>query len=253
MALLLSLICIYLLSGCCASILYHRVLAHGAIRLKPWFEKMLVVIALPAGTPIQWAGTHRQHHLYTDRPEDPHSPIIYGFWYAHCGWYISCKNKFVCILYAALGSYRMFFDAYWRPRHRLEYNNLAADIAAQSFYEKISRPAVYTAVLFFYGLLLHFCYFFIWGWQGLFLLWLVFLIIYNLGDSVNSFGHVQQPGGNAGPINNSRINLFIMGEGYHKNHHLKPHLINPSGKRFSGSKIMLELWLKLGLARTLTH
>ena len=37
------------------------------------------------GDPIEWASSHRYHHLHTDTPLDPHSPYE-GFWWSHMGW-----------------------------------------------------------------------------------------------------------------------------------------------------------------------
>ena len=37
------------------------------------------------GDPIEWASSHRYHHLHTDTPMDPHSPYE-GFWWSHMGW-----------------------------------------------------------------------------------------------------------------------------------------------------------------------
>lgn len=31
---------------------------------------------------------HRQHHLHTDTPLDPHSPYE-GFWWSHMGWLVA--------------------------------------------------------------------------------------------------------------------------------------------------------------------
>ena len=122
--LIISIVFIYLTSGFSASIIYHQTLSHRVIKFSPLFEIMMVIIALPLGTPVQWVGTHRQHHLYTDVQGDPHSPVLYGFWYAHCGWYISSHNPIVCFLYAIAGIFRMFFDAFWRPKNRLAFNHL---------------------------------------------------------------------------------------------------------------------------------
>lgn len=35
---------------------------------------------------------HRQHHRYTDRPGDPHSPLVDGFWYSHALWIFDPDN-----------------------------------------------------------------------------------------------------------------------------------------------------------------
>ena len=52
------------------------------------------------GDPLEWASSHRYHHLHTDTPLDPHSPYE-GFWWSHFGWLLDnkvcgCVSSFVC-------------------------------------------------------------------------------------------------------------------------------------------------------------
>lgn len=45
---------------------------------------------------MEWASSHRYHHLHTDTPMDPHSPYE-GFWWSHMGWILDnevcCNNE----------------------------------------------------------------------------------------------------------------------------------------------------------------
>jgi len=75
----------YVLAGLGVNLAYHRVLSHRSLHLPKWLERALVTIGLPAGTPVQWAGTHRYHHATADTALDPHSPVQRGFLYAHVG------------------------------------------------------------------------------------------------------------------------------------------------------------------------
>lgn len=62
--------------GFSISIGYHRALAHKSLTLNAFIEYLMVAgayLAVQAG-PIAWCSAHRQHHKYTDRIEDPHSP-----------------------------------------------------------------------------------------------------------------------------------------------------------------------------------
>ena len=45
------------------------------------------------GSSIQWVGTHRLHHQYSDEQLDPHSPVKSFFW-SHIGWMIY-KNRII--------------------------------------------------------------------------------------------------------------------------------------------------------------
>ena len=42
--------------------------------------------------PIWWAAHHRDHHQYSDKTEDAHSPIQHGFVRAHMSWFLSKKG-----------------------------------------------------------------------------------------------------------------------------------------------------------------
>ncbi|MBI3817920.1 MAG: acyl-CoA desaturase [Planctomycetes bacterium] len=74
---------------CCIG--YHRYFAHRTFQLSrvPQF-----ILAFCAETTVQkgvlwWAAHHRRHHRYSDEPEDIHSVVQRGFWYAHVGWILS--------------------------------------------------------------------------------------------------------------------------------------------------------------------
>jgi stearoyl-CoA desaturase (delta-9 desaturase) len=214
----------------------------------------MVLLALPAGTPVQWVGTHRQHHLFTDVDGDPHSPLLFEFWYAHCGWYIPTKNKFICALYSLLGPLRMLFDGYWRPRHRLEYNHLAKDISANNFYNKISNPNNYMLALWLYCGIICSIFYSLAGMNGIIALWVILIVIYNLGDALNSIAHIYGQQGlqqNKHAKNNAVLSRFTFGEGFHANHHSNPHLIFPNDQQqISLSRFILFIWKSLGLIQT---
>ena len=65
----------------------HRALSHRALAIKP-------AAALPFRAwiwvttgmrPRQWVAVHRKHHSATDTADDPHSPIVHGFWRVQLG------------------------------------------------------------------------------------------------------------------------------------------------------------------------
>ena len=60
----------------------HRGLAHRAITVHPAVVLPLrVVIWVATGMkPREWTAVHRRHHAATDTPDDPHSPLVLGFW-----------------------------------------------------------------------------------------------------------------------------------------------------------------------------
>ncbi len=60
----------------------HRYVAHRSIRLHPGVAASfrVVVWALIGIDPVEYRRVHLSHHRQPDRPGDPHSPAIDGFW-----------------------------------------------------------------------------------------------------------------------------------------------------------------------------
>lgn len=73
---LLSII-MYVFIGCFGiSIGYHRYLTHKSFKLNKFWEYWCTAWGMLAftGSSIGWVGMHRDHHRYSDKPQDPHSP-----------------------------------------------------------------------------------------------------------------------------------------------------------------------------------
>ena len=70
---------------------YHRYFSHRSFKTSRAFQFVLAVIGTSAmeNGPLWWASWHRRHHREADSPDDPHSPVQYGFWQAHLGWVLS--------------------------------------------------------------------------------------------------------------------------------------------------------------------
>jgi stearoyl-CoA desaturase (Delta-9 desaturase) len=76
---------------------YHRLFTHSSFVPNRPLKIALASIGSMAleGSVIGWVANHRRHHMFSDRPGDPHSPHRYGsgalagtrgFLYAHVGW-----------------------------------------------------------------------------------------------------------------------------------------------------------------------
>jgi stearoyl-CoA desaturase (delta-9 desaturase) len=65
----------------------HRVLAHRSLTVRPavamGFRAVLWVTTGIA--PRAWVAVHRKHHAFSDTPQDPHSPVVLGFWAVQVG------------------------------------------------------------------------------------------------------------------------------------------------------------------------
>lgn len=82
---------------------FHRFFAHRAFAARPRMTAFWAVAGSMAaqGPVIFWVATHRQHHAFTDRDGDPHSPrprgtgrwaALRGFWHGHVGWLFSVRR-----------------------------------------------------------------------------------------------------------------------------------------------------------------
>jgi len=64
------------------SIYLHRALAHRSLQVHPIADLTFrIALWLTTGQcRREWVAVHRKHHTFTDRPGDPHSPRLLGFW-----------------------------------------------------------------------------------------------------------------------------------------------------------------------------
>jgi len=243
----------YLLAGLAISLGYHRCLSHRSFQLHKAVERLFITIGLPAGTPIQWAGNHRYHHQNADQPQDPHSPVQGGFWRAHVGWYIDTNNPWICFLYSLAGPLRTLYDGWYRPRTNQQFNYLAQDISKDPYYRFVSRPFPYFIASFLHVLAVYLPAYVLWGGGGILTMWLTSVIVYNVGDAVDSFAHLKgkrpYPSSHLAR-NNAVLGCLALGDGWHANHHQFPrsarHGLLPH--QFDWSWSMICLLKKLGLA-----
>lgn len=215
----------YALAGLGVNLGYHRLLSHRSLKVPKWLERFFVLLGLPAGTPVQWAGNHRFHHAHTDTPLDPHSPVHRGFWYAHVGWYISTDNVVLCLLYSFAGPLRLVIDAFMRPRTNQQYQYLARDVAADRWYCRMSQPWPYAMLMFLHLVVPAGIAYWRWGIGGIVVFWITLTALYNMGDAIDSISHMygKRLSGQPDASRNSLVmGLLILGEGWHANHHRFP-------------------------------
>lgn len=214
----------YLSVGFGVTVAYHRVLTHRSATLRKPVLYALVLAGLPAGPPAEWVGNHRRHHADSDGPNDPHSPVHDGFWYAHCGWYLGIRNRGLCLLYALGGPLRYVIDIALRPMSPGGHDALAKDVLEDRFLRFLS-----TRIGFLVGstvqVLPFVLAYLLMAWDGVIIAWVAGIIFYNAGDAVNSVGHLwgKQDFDGAGEARNSRfVALVSLGEGWHSGHHAFP-------------------------------
>ncbi len=180
---------------------YHRLLTHRSFHVPKWLEYVLTLCGMLAlqGGPLKWVATHRVHHAFSDRPQDPHSPTR-GFWWAHMLW---------------LFAHDEVLDDPSRKFHRF-VPELARDPVYRFFEETTGLWTIALGIVFY-------------AWGGLSaLVWGVFLrtaFVYHATWLVNSASHLwgyQSYTTNEGSRNNWWVALVSYGEGWHNNHHAYP-------------------------------
>ncbi|MCW3040761.1 MAG: acyl-CoA desaturase [Solirubrobacterales bacterium] len=92
------LVALYVPTALGVTVGFHRLLTHRAFKTSPALRGLFAVLGTMAveGPVINWVADHRKHHIYTDRPGDPHSPhvdhghgvkgALKGLFHAHVGW-----------------------------------------------------------------------------------------------------------------------------------------------------------------------
>jgi stearoyl-CoA desaturase (delta-9 desaturase) len=172
---------------------YHRYFSHRAYKTSRAFQFFLAWVgcmSIQKG-PLWWAGGHRRHHAYSDKPGDMHSPSE-GFWYSHSGW---------------------IFDGRW---DETEINRIP-DFAAYPELVWLNRWHAVPAIVMAIG-----C-FAIAGWSGL--LWGVAVsttLLWHSTYTINSLAHrwgKRRYATSDTSRNNWFLALLTLGEGWHNNHH----------------------------------
>ena len=69
---------------------FHRLLTHGSFETYPWVRRLCALVGgwSGEGSALFWSAVHRMHHQFSDKPGDPHSPVLDGFFRSHVGWFL---------------------------------------------------------------------------------------------------------------------------------------------------------------------
>lgn len=183
---------IYIIIGAFGiSIGYHRLLTHKSFKTSKFWERFCTLCGMLAftGSSIGWVGLHRQHHAYSDKQGDPHSPVVHG-WKMLIANYDFDPNKW------AVRS--LITDKFHTFTHKYYFGILLAWFAFWTFFgltiafHVVLIPAVISVwVSTISNYMNH-----KWGYRN-----------FNTGDrSTNNWFNA----------------LFTFGEGWHNNHHARP-------------------------------
>ena len=216
--------------------LQHRYAAHRAYTMSPFWERFFYVAAyISQGSsyisPRVYAIMHRMHHAYTDTGKDPHSPK-------------NDHNLLQMMWRTRKVSANIFLEK--QPIEKKFLRNLpdwpALDKIAHSALSRISWILLYVTLYFLYAPS---------AWWFL-LIPLHVLMVPVQGVIINWFAH--RYGTRNFTLSNTSTNLLpvdllMMGEAYHNNHHKNPAAVNFGVRWYEQDPsyylILLFNWLKI--------
>jgi stearoyl-CoA desaturase (Delta-9 desaturase) len=173
---------------------FHRYFSHRTYKTSRPFQFLLAFIAQMSAQRgvIWWTAVHRHHHLYSDQPQDAHSPRQSGFWRSHMGWIFIPRRSTVD--YNTVPDLTKYPELVWLNKNAY-------------------TPAIALAVACFL----------IDGWPGLFVgFFISTVVLYHCTFFINSLAHVvgkQRYLTGDDSRNNWWLALITLGEGWHNNHH----------------------------------
>ena len=190
----------YFLYGCLGIVVtYHRQLTHDSYKTNTLLTNIFSILGCFAGTgsPLAWVAIHINHHLKSDKPDDPHSPLYKGIKIFTLDYVNEVDN-----------------DTKWRMRK----------LVTNRFQQFLHR--YYFAIIAFYSVIL----FAIGGfWLMVFLHWTPALVTGLMSNVVNYVGHKPNwlGGYRSYNLNDQSTNNWLWsipswGEAWHNNHHRFP-------------------------------
>lgn len=190
----------YFLYGCLGIVVtFHRYLTHQSYDTNPSIVKLFSILGCFAGTgsPLAWVAIHINHHLKSDKPEDPHSPLYKGI-------------KIFSLNYVN----EVSSDTKWRMRH----------LVTDKFQQFLHR--YYFLINIAYSVLLYMVGGF---YLMVFLHWAPAMITAIMSNVVNYVGHKPNWLGSyrSYNLNDQSANNWLWaipswGEAWHNNHHRFP-------------------------------
>jgi stearoyl-CoA desaturase (Delta-9 desaturase) len=173
---------------------FHRYFSHRTFKTSRWFQFVLALMGLSSAQqgPLWWAAHHRNHHKYSDQPEDIHSPRQRGFIWSHMQWFLATRYK-------------------------------------KTDHDKIKDFSKYPELRFFekwdmaFAIALGHVMYFVFGTTALFWGFFVPIVLcWHVTFCINSLAHVlgsRRYETSDDSRNNPILAILAFGEGWHNNHH----------------------------------
>lgn len=177
----------------------HRLIAHRSFIPRRGVERFLSLFSCFCilGSPASWAALHRFHHIKSDSPEDPHSPLHQSWVSIWLGSYLSSKQA-----YSMNVSRDLLTDPFQRFLHKY-------------YFLIVAGTGALIALFNFQFFIFFFC--------------LPAVVTYHLtmlgSCAVHIFGYTNFPLHDHSK-NNFLVSVLTLGDGWHNNHHANPRLSN---------------------------
>jgi stearoyl-CoA desaturase (delta-9 desaturase) len=189
---------------------YHRYFSHRSFRAGRSVQFLFAFLGCAAAQkgPLWWASHHREHHMYSDTPRDPHSPLHQGFWRSHVLWFLDPSSH--AVKENRIRDFLAFPELRWLERYH--WTAIVASIGALfalGHVLNLAKPSLGTGGLQMVA----------WGF------FVSTVLVYHGTFCVNSLGHMvgRQRYQTGDQSRNSALIAFLtLGEGWHNNHHRYP-------------------------------
>ena len=218
MPVIIFFIVLWYMSLFCQTFFQHRYAAHGAFEMSKGWEKVFFIMSfITQGSsymsPRAYAIMHRLHHAYTDTEKDPHSPSF-------------SKN-----IFTMMWRTRNFYCSIVKNEAEIE-PRFEKNLPVWNRFDQWANSGISRAI----WVVLYLAFFYKYAtspWQYLLLPIIVSMGAFH-GAIINWFAHKY--GYKNYILKNTSENLFsidvlMLGESYHNNHHKFPSAIN-FGKRW---------------------
>jgi stearoyl-CoA desaturase (delta-9 desaturase) len=203
---------------------YHRYFAHRTFKTSRAFQLVLAVWSMTSAQRgvLWWSGHHRNHHRWSDTPQDIHSPARTGFFWSHVGWIMSKRYERAPL--EVIRDMARYPELRWLERHLY----VPAFALAITSFALGGMPA---------------------------LIWVFFVstvILYHTTFSINSLMHTF--GRRVYPTTDTSRNSLLLalltaGEGWHNNHHYfcSSARIGFHWYQYDPSWVLIRLFERVGL------
>ncbi len=213
MVIFIFFISIWYLSLFSQTFFHHRYASHGAFSMSKKWEKVFFIFSyITQGShymsPKAYAIMHRMHHAYTDTEHDPHSPNF--------------SSSIVSMMLRTRRIYRDIFNGTIQVEEKFKTN-----LPEWTRFDNWANSTV-SRILWVIGYIIFFLIFATSPWLYMLLPIIMIMGAFH-GAIINWFAH--KFGYRNFKLRNTSENLFsvdllMLGESYHNNHHKHPSAIN---------------------------